>query len=205
LTLIAYPGGARSARGLTEALRRFAFAEHACPATLDVVKTFNLRQVRLRSGEQHRDTVEVDLEPYDLGGERYLPVPERPEAELVITQAATGTVFELRFTARLHGPCQRCLIDAVVDLPIGAREYEATSPGGAEELRSPYVREGRLDLAGWARDAIALELPEQVLCRPDCAGLCPVCGKDLNVEPHEHEEEHGDPRWAVLEGLREKL
>jgi uncharacterized protein len=169
------------------------------------VQFFDLRRVRLRSGEQYRDAVEVDLEPYDLGGERYLPVPERPEAELVITQAATGMVFELRFTARLHGPCQRCLTDAVVELPISAREYQATSPGAAEELRSPYVREGRLDLAPWARDALALALPEQVLCQPDCAGLCPECGKDLNVEPHLHEEEHGDPRWAALEALREKL
>jgi uncharacterized protein len=169
------------------------------------VKTFDLRKVRLRSGEQYRDAVEIDLEPYDLGGERYLPVPETPEAELVVTQAATGTLFELRFTARLHGPCQRCLTDAVVELPISAREYQATNPGASEELRSPYVAESRLDLAAWARDAIALELPEQVLCRPDCAGLCPECGKDLNVEPHEHEQESGDPRWAALAELREKL
>ena len=53
----------------------------------------------------------------------------------------------------------------------------------------------------WARDAVALELPEQILCRPDCAGLCPVCGKDLNVEPHEHLERDPDPRWAALEGF----
>jgi uncharacterized protein len=190
---------------LTQGLRRFAFAEHAAAANLGYVKTFNLRQVRLRSGEQYRDTVEVDLEPYDLGGERYLPVPERPEAELVITQAATGMLFELRFAARLHGPCQRCLTDAVVELPIAGREYQATNPGQDEELRTPYVVQSRLDLAAWARDALALELPEQVLCRPDCAGLCPECGKDLNVEPHEHEEESDDPRWAALAELREKL
>ena len=62
-----------------------------------------------------------------------------------------------------------------------------------------------LDVHGWARDAIALALPEQILCRPDCKGLCPVCGKDLNLEPHEHEEEDADPRWAALAELREKL
>jgi len=173
--------------------------------TLGGVKTFDLRRVRLRSGEQYRDTLEVDLEPYDLGGERYLPVPERPDADLVITQAATGMVFELRFTARLHGPCQRCLVDAVLELPIAAREYQASNAGAPEELQSPYVVEGRLELAAWARDALALELPEQVLCRPDCAGLCPECGKDLNVEPHVHEAESGDPRWAALEALRERL
>ena len=52
---------------------------------------------------------------------------------------------------------------------------------------------------------IALALPEKILCRPDCAGLCPVCGKDLNREPHEHEDEAGDPRWAALSELRDRL
>jgi uncharacterized protein len=50
-----------------------------------------------------------------------------------------------------------------------------------------------------------LGLPAQILCRPDCAGLCPVCGKDLNVEPHEHEEERVDDRWAALQALKDKL
>jgi uncharacterized protein len=167
--------------------------------------SFNLRQVKLRSGEQYRDEQEVELEPFVFGGQRYLPVPERIPAELTISQASTGTVFELAFPARLHGPCQRCLGDAVVDTRIAAREYQATSPGSSDELATPYVREGRLDLSAWARDALALALPEQILCRPDCAGLCPVCGKDLNREPHEHEEEQADPRWEALAALRDKL
>jgi uncharacterized protein len=132
-------------------------------------------------------------------------VPEKVPAELVISRGSSGTTFELRFRARLHGPCVRCLKDAVVDLPVSAREYQATSPGDAEELRTQYVDENRLDLSAWARDALALELPDQILCREDCAGLCAVCGEDLNERPHEHEQEHGDPRWAALEGLREQL
>jgi uncharacterized protein len=112
-------------------------------------------------------------------------------------------VLELSFTARLYGPCYRCLTDTVLDVPIAAREYQATNPEGDEELRSPYVVDDRVDLSGWARDAVALALPDKILCRADCAGLCPVCGKDLNVEPHEHAEEHRDPRWAALEALRE--
>ena len=126
-------------------------------------------------------------------------------AEFVLTKASTGTVFDLRFSARLHGPCFRCLDDAVLDLPIDAREYQATSPGEAEELRTPYVVENRLDLAAWSRDAVALALPDKILCRPECAGLCPVCGKNLNDEPHEHEEHESDPRWAALEALRDQL
>ena len=79
---------------------------------------------------------------------------------------------------------------------------------------SPTARAEELTLAvrvgtrsstceAWARDALALALPQQLLCREECAGLCPVCGVDLNdAEPgHAHEREP-DPRWAKLSELR---
>jgi uncharacterized protein len=167
--------------------------------------SFNLRQVKLRSGEQYRDEVEVQLESLVFGGQRYLPVPEKVPAELAISRATTGTLFELAFEGRLHGPCYRCLADAVVDVPVAAREYHAASPGASDELRMPYIAEERLDLSGWARDALVLALPGKILCRPDCAGLCPVCGRDLNREPHTHGEEEPDSRWAALAELRDRL
>jgi uncharacterized protein len=167
--------------------------------------TFDLRQAKLRPGEEYRDEQEIALSPYDLGGQRYLPVPENVNAELVINRGTSGTTFELSFPVRLHGPCYRCLKDAVLDLSIKAREYQATSPGESDELRTPYVSDNQLRLSDWARDAIAVELPEQILCRADCAGLCAICGEDLNENPHEHEEERRDPRWAALEELKERL
>ena len=123
----------------------------------------------------------------------------------MITKASTGSVFELRLRARLHGPCFRCLGDAVLDLAIDAREYQATNPGESDELRTPYVVDDKLDLQAWARDAVALALPDKILCRADCAGLCPACGKNLNDEPHTHEDESSDSRWSALEALREEL
>ena len=167
--------------------------------------TFDLRQAKLRPGEEYRDEQEITLSPYDLGGQRYLPVPENVSAELVINRGTSGTTFELNFPIRLHGPCYRCLKDAVLDLSIHTREYQATSPGEADELKTPYVVDNQLQLSNWARDAIAVELPQQILCRPDCAGLCAICGEDLNENPHEHQVERSDPRWAALEELKEKL
>jgi uncharacterized protein len=169
------------------------------------VTTVDLRTLRVRSGEQFRDERTIALEPFELGGQRYLPVPREVPAELTITRASTGTVFELRFDARLHGPCFRCLEDAVLDVHVEAREYQAESPGDDEELRTAYLEDNRLDLFAWARDAVALELPDKILCRPDCAGLCPVCGKNLNDEPHDHGDPEPDSRWAALAELKEKL
>ena len=166
--------------------------------------TLNLRAIKLRSGEQFRDEREIQLEPLELGGQRYLPVPQEVPAELTITRASTGTVFELAFSVRLHGPCYRCLEDAVLELPLSAREYQATNPE-SDEMRTPYLDNDQLDLSAWARDALALELPDKILCKPDCAGLCPVCGKDLNVEPHDHGEPEPDSRWSALAELKHKL
>jgi len=166
--------------------------------------SFDLQRLKLRSGEEHREEVELELQPLEFGGQRYLPVPETVPAELVVNRATTGTALRLRFRVRLHGPCYRCLGDAVVDLPIDVREYQATNPD-SDELRTPYLDDDRLDLSAWARDSVVLALPEQILCRADCAGLCPVCGRNLNEEPHEHEREGGDPRWAALESLKDAL
>jgi uncharacterized protein len=168
------------------------------------VTTFDVRSLRLRPGEEHRDEREVEIRPLEFGGQRYLTVPEKVRAELVVSRASTGTVFELRFTGRLHGPCYRCLVETVVEVPIAAREYQATNPD-SDELRNPYLADDKLDLSAWARDSVSLALPDQILCRPDCAGLCPVCGKDLTEEPHTHDEERTDPRWDALAELRDRL
>jgi uncharacterized protein len=166
--------------------------------------SFDLRQVKLAPGEQHRETLEVDLPAFEFGGERYIPVPERVAGDFSLTRAVTGTVFTLAFTARLHGPCYRCLGDAVLELEIHAREYQASDPDD-EELSTPYVAGDELDVSGWARDAVALALPDKILCRPDCAGLCAECGDNLNERPHVHEDASADPRWAALEALRHDL
>jgi uncharacterized protein len=164
--------------------------------------SFSLRQVKLRPGEQFRDEIQVALEPFELGGQRYVPVPEEVPAELEITRANTGTVFMLAFHARMFGPCFRCLDDAVLDLDLRGREYQDEAPED-DEMTTQYVTGHNLEVTDWARDLVALALPDKILCRPDCAGLCPVCGKNLNDEPHTHEEEHGDSRWAALEALRD--
>jgi DUF177 domain-containing protein len=166
------------------------------------VTTFDLRTLRIRSGDQAREQVEIELEPLLLGGQAYEPRPNPVPAELAVTRASSGTVLELALEVTLEGPCFRCLTGAELPVSLNLREYQATKPESDDE-QTEYLADDRLDLSAWAHDAIALALPDKILCRPDCAGLCPVCGKDLNAEPHEHTEEISDPRWAALEALRE--
>jgi uncharacterized protein len=95
----------------------------------------------------------------------------------------------------------RCLKQAGPSVEVQTREVDR--PGGGEELQSPYVRDETLDLSAWARDSFALAVPVKVLCREDCAGLCPVCAADLNeTGPEHHHETAPDHRWAKLRELK---
>ncbi|HET9436693.1 MAG TPA: DUF177 domain-containing protein [Gaiellaceae bacterium] len=167
--------------------------------------TVDLRTLRLRPGEVRRETLDVELEPFVLGGQRYEPSPATLPVTLELSQASGATVLEMRLRVHLSGACMRCLGHAEISRDVRAREFHDFDAPPGDELRSDYVVDDHVQLSTWARDAVALELPDQILCRDDCAGLCPLCGKDLNVEPHEHLERVPDPRWAALEELRGQL
>jgi uncharacterized protein len=163
--------------------------------------TFDLGGLRLTSGEGRRLDLHVGIDPFELAGERYTADPNVVAVQLDVSRT-TGDGYALRlgFEATLSGPCMRCLADATPVFRVLGREV--SQPDAGEELESPYVQDGVVDLKAWARDALALTVPTQVLCRPDCAGLCPLCGADLNEAGpgHAHEQEP-DPRWAKLSEL----
>ena len=167
----------------------------------DQASTVDLSRLSLSFGEAGTLHVPVRPLPLELGGQTY-SVPGPVDARVDVSRTSSGYALRLRFALRLEGPCQRCLEDAGVELEVDAREVE--HPGAAdEELRSPYVDGAELEVSQWAHDTIALALPGQVLCRAECAGLCPVCGESLNdsdPEAHRHEG-GGDPRWAKLREL----
>ncbi len=164
--------------------------------------TFELSGLRLSSGEGRRLDLRVAIEPLELGGERYTVEPRPIDVRLDISRTTgNGYALRVRFQARICGPCMRCLSTASPEIEVQARDV--SQPGAGEELESPYVAEGVLDLGAWARDALVLALPAQLLCRPDCAGLCQFCGADLNESgPDHHHESEPDPRWARLSEVR---
>jgi uncharacterized protein len=162
--------------------------------------TFDLSRLGLTSGEGKRLELFVHVDPFDYGGSRYAVKPELLPTRLDISRTtANGWALRLRFSAELDGPCMRCLEHAGPTFDVDA--YEVHQPGGGEELTSPYM-EDELDLQAWARDALALALPAQLTCRPDCAGLCPECGANLNEDPSHAHERAPSARWAKLSELK---
>ena len=164
--------------------------------------TFELAPLGLRSGEGRRLDLHVGIDDFSYGGEPYTVTPALVPVRLDVSRTTgSGWALRLRFTAGLEGPCMRCLEPAAPQFEVDAREVHQS--GAGDELTSPYMREGdELDLAAWARDALALELPDKILHAEDCAGLCGTCGANLNEDPGHHHDAEPDPRWAKLSELK---
>jgi uncharacterized protein len=162
---------------------------------------FDIGRLGLSSGEGRRLDLEVAVDDFEFAGQSYAVAGGSVSATLDVSHTTTGYSLRLRFDTALAGPCMRCLEDAGNDVGVDAREID--QPGGGEELESPYLEEEQLDLRSWARDALALALPAQIVCSAECRGLCPVCGENLNRAGAEHgHEREPDPRWAALRELR---
>jgi uncharacterized protein len=146
-------------------------------------------------GDGRRVDVEVDPGELKYADQDYTVAGGAVTARVDISRTSSGYSLRLRFAAPVDGPCVRCLGDAEMHVEVDAREVD--QPGGSEEegLRSPYVNGDALDVGAWSHDALALAMPGQFLCRPECKGLCAVCGASLNdADPAEHRhEEHADP------------
>jgi uncharacterized protein len=117
-------------------------------------------------------------------------------------------------TAQLELPCARCLepvahkLDHQFELlyrPLGADAgKEELSVTAAEAEVGYYQGEGLL-LEDVVREQVLLAVPLKAICRENCKGLCPHCGKNLNAETCACEEAVEDPRWAALKEIRGKL
>jgi uncharacterized protein len=163
---------------------------------------FDLGRLALSSGEGHCADLEIGIDSLSLGGQSYGATAGAPvRARLDISRTVHGYALRLRYQVRLEGPCMRCLEDAHRPVAIDAREVDQA--GGGDDLRSPYVDGDELDVRSWARDALALALPAQIVCTDDCRGLCAICGENLNRAgaAHGHEREP-DSRWAKLSELK---
>ena len=132
------------------------------------------------------------------------------DADISATHTNLGAYLEGRADARVGVTCSRCL--RTFETPVHAdfaEQYYATigvvtgealahAPRDAKTIGSDF----RIDLTPLLREELFLATPLAPLHSPDCKGLCEVCGRDLNVEPHAHEETT-DERWARLAGLKD--
>lgn len=152
----------------------------------------------------HRDVAVAGVR-IDLGGDLVQASPL--EVRVRIARTNRGVVVGGRALTGLADTCGRCL--AALEVPLDVAIDEEVLPSidlhsglavdtAAEPEAHRLTDHHELDLEPLVREAIQLAAPIAPVCRPDCRGLCPECGADLNAWPHEHEKAPIDPRLAAL-------
>ena len=141
-------------------------------------------------------------EEFRLGGPVDLDVEIHKDATKVRVTGRVGTTLQL--------DCGRCLepFDIPLDAAFDALFLPAVANAGAgeqevadEDLGVSFYKDETLDLAELMREQFYLALPMKPLCRPDCKGLCPVCGINRNRETCTCQAEWTDPRFDALKRL----
>ena len=132
------------------------------------------------------------------------------DAEIVATHTNPGAYLEGDATATIAEQCSRCLrpIETPVETHFAEQYYSTIDVVSGDQMEVPPSDAKRIgsdfwiDLTPLLREELILATPLAPLCRPDCKGLCLVCGRDLNEEPHEHDAPV-DERWSTLAKLKE--
>lgn len=147
----------------------------------------------------------VDGVMLDLGPDLVQGSPLR--ARVHVARTNRGVVIRARLESSLAGTCSRCLRPASVPLSLDLVEEILPSvdlasglalDAGAEPDAPRLSDHHELELEPLVREAIWMAEPIAPLCRPDCPGLCPICGGELATGPHDHGEEPPDERLEVL-------
>ena len=177
-----------------------------------------VRELELRRVEFNEDyqpgAIEFGREFHQVG-----PLHSDGQAELIVEHRGHHQdVEDIRVIgnvkAHLEFSCARCLdpvgqdVDKSFDLiyrPLGVdRRADEVSISEAETEIGYYQGEGLL-LEDVLREQVLLATPVRALCRDDCKGLCPLCGRNLNVEQCQCEQHVSDPRWDALNEIKKKL
>ena len=117
------------------------------------------------------------------------------------TRTHEGLLAQGRLRTEVACECVRCLTDFALPLTASIQDLFYYPPDRAVDSDLVIPEDGNLDLGPLLREDIFLRTPMHAVCRPDCAGLCPVCGQNLNEGRCSCSEETGDPRWAALNSL----
>ena len=118
-----------------------------------------------------------------------------------ITRASQGLLVQVQMHACLQAECVRCLTSFALPLSIDFTELYAFSANSVSESGLILPDDHHINLGPLVREYMLLEIPINAICKPDCKGLCPICGNNLNEQACHHEPEATDPRLSVLKTL----
>ncbi|MCS7009739.1 MAG: DUF177 domain-containing protein [Anaerolineales bacterium] len=112
-----------------------------------------------------------------------------------------GLLVQGEFLARLEVECVRCLEPFLLQVNPTFTDLYAFDRRSLSESNLLVPEDGQIDLAPLLREYALLEVPIMPICRPDCQGLCPVCGENLNLHNCGHRLSQDDSPFSILKDL----
>jgi uncharacterized protein len=181
--------------------------------------------MEFKVSELERDPIEFDLKlkagAIDFGdeGEQEGDLATSGQAEVIHEHRGPREIVpDIRLRGRFAGafkiPCARCIEPVEVPLaaefdlifrPLGADAGAPERSITASEAEIGYYQKDSLLLEDVLREQVLLSLPVRTVCKPDCKGLCPRCGANLNTQTCSCDKGQSDPRWEALTGLRGRI
>jgi DUF177 domain-containing protein len=120
-----------------------------------------------------------------------------------VTRTAQGLLIQLKLTANTLVECARCLVEFPQLLETSITDLYAFTTNSVTDSGLILPENGKINLAPIVRDEMLLSIPINPICQPDCKGLCPICGENLNEMTCNHTEVESDPRLEKLRSLLE--
>jgi uncharacterized protein len=162
----------------------------------------NATELLRQPGQQRHIDVAVPMDAIDV-------VDDRLSGDIAVDVVLTSSIDDIEVAGRLSvawsDTCRRCLrpLDEVLVVDVDERYAPVDDTGMRRVDPEAFpIEHGQLDLAPMVREEVLLGVPDAPLCRPDCPGLCPTCGADLQTGSCDCTPEDRDERWAVLDQLR---
>ena len=136
-------------------------------------------------GDSYPVEGEFELDSYTVGSKEF-KVHDGVSYDAIFTNTGEGVLVTGIVRASVEGECDRCLDPAFFEIAGEIEEYylfeEPEDPEAYEDGYEILPEDRLVDLSGAIADAVVIDTPFVVLCKPDCKGLCPTCGANLNHE-----------------------
>ncbi len=168
----------------------------------------NLSEILSNQAKTEHHECEISMKDFEYSGMHY-PIVYKSPVVLDIESAGKKKVHAVgEFTVHMLIPCDRCLEDVKKEFHITfdkVLDFSDSEDDEEENLNEmSFVEGSELDVDVLVYDELVMAMPMKVLCKPDCKGICPVCGADRNVEDCGCDTKVPDPRMAAIRDIFNK-
>lgn len=143
--------------------------------------------------EIHRVKLQPDLDLTDLAG------------DVRVTRTPQGLLVQVKMHASVIAECVRCLTNYAHILNVDFSELYAFDQRSVTDSNLILPEDGKIDLEPLLREYMLLDFPINPICKPDCKGLCPICGENLNLHTCNHDLQDDDERLSGLRSLLDNM